>query len=460
VLARHDLPPPMVEACQALALGWSLCSTVAHERSGELVAEARARSRAADAPRSLRAVPALESAFADGDAAGTLILARRAWDDGELLREVGPATPLSAFAVIAALIAGDMALAERWTDRSLEMSAAVGSAAGRAGAVTWQAWIRESEGDLGAAAAYVGEALDIDERSQAMGMLLPIPVAILAQCALATDGPAAASAALDRLPQSGRDPRYLTAPMWWLARAAVALEAGRPEDALADAGEVAAWQRAWPAPLGGWTLWEPIVVEAHMALGDKDHALSLASVAIQRASAWGANRPLARALRAAACTLPVEDRLPMLDEALDLTDRGFCGLDGARYRIDAAESHLARDDSAPAVDLLQQAIAVADRAGAAAISARATALLEQQGVQPDRAAGAPGITTLTPAERRVADLAVGGRTNRDIAETLFLTEKTVESHLTSAYRKLAIRSRTDLATALQHRGPHAAEPDR
>jgi DNA-binding CsgD family transcriptional regulator len=55
---------------------------------------------------------------------------------------------------------------------------------------------------------------------------------------------------------------------------------------------------------------------------------------------------------------------------------------------------------------------------------------------------------LTPSERRVADLAASGHTNREIAEILFLTEKTVESHLTSVYRKLGIRSRGELEVAL------------
>jgi DNA-binding CsgD family transcriptional regulator len=234
----------------------------------------------------------------------------------------------------------------------------------------------------------------------------------------------------------------------------VALEAGQPEDALAHLGEVAAWQRAWPAPMGGWTLWEPLAVEAHLALGDEDRALSLAAVAVQRATAWGANRPLARALRAAACTLPIEDRLPSLDEALALTDLGMCGLDGAIYRIDAAESHLARDERSLALGALQQAFDMATGRGATYVADRAASLLTAQGVRPERTNESTGLNALTPAERRVIDLAVQSRSNRTIAETLFLSEKTVESHLTNAYRKLGIRSRHELAAAIDDARAH------
>ena len=56
---------------------------------------------------------------------------------------------------------------------------------------------------------------------------------------------------------------------------------------------------------------------------------------------------------------------------------------------------------------------------------------------------------LTPAERRVADLVAKGRTNAEVAATLFLAERTVASHLTHVYAKLGVRSRTELARVLR-----------
>jgi DNA-binding CsgD family transcriptional regulator len=58
---------------------------------------------------------------------------------------------------------------------------------------------------------------------------------------------------------------------------------------------------------------------------------------------------------------------------------------------------------------------------------------------------APSTDDLTPTEQRIADLVASGMTNREVAERLFVTPKTVESALTRVYRKLGIRSRTELA---------------
>jgi len=60
-----------------------------------------------------------------------------------------------------------------------------------------------------------------------------------------------------------------------------------------------------------------------------------------------------------------------------------------------------------------------------------------------------GRESLTPGERRVVDLALQELTNKQIAQALFVTLRTVEMHLSSAYRKLGIRSREELGDALR-----------
>ena len=60
-----------------------------------------------------------------------------------------------------------------------------------------------------------------------------------------------------------------------------------------------------------------------------------------------------------------------------------------------------------------------------------------------------GVESLTASERRVAELAGHGLTNREIAQSLFVTAHTVEGHLTSVFRKLQLESRDELAGALR-----------
>jgi DNA-binding CsgD family transcriptional regulator len=81
------------------------------------------------------------------------------------------------------------------------------------------------------------------------------------------------------------------------------------------------------------------------------------------------------------------------------------------------------------------------------VSERAHEELVASGAQPRRLRQS-GPDALTPAERRVAGMALEGMTNRAIAQSLFVSEKTVETHMRSVFRKLDIASRSQLGTAL------------
>jgi DNA-binding CsgD family transcriptional regulator len=64
-----------------------------------------------------------------------------------------------------------------------------------------------------------------------------------------------------------------------------------------------------------------------------------------------------------------------------------------------------------------------------------------------------GLDSLTASERRIAELASQGLSNREIAQMLFITARTVEGHLTSVFRKLQLDSRNELPTALAGGAP-------
>jgi DNA-binding NarL/FixJ family response regulator len=90
---------------------------------------------------------------------------------------------------------------------------------------------------------------------------------------------------------------------------------------------------------------------------------------------------------------------------------------------------------------------IAQECGAAGIEERARAALVATGARPRRRA-LSGIEALTPSELRVADVIASGMTNREAAQALFLSEKTVEGHLGRIFPKLGISSRTELAARL------------
>src|SRR5690606_22494791 len=96
---------------------------------------------------------------------------------------------------------------------------------------------------------------------------------------------------------------------------------------------------------------------------------------------------------------------------------------------------------------LREALALADGVGAVAVAEQAAAELTAAGGRPRRRA-LFGPDSLTPAERRAARLAAAGHTNREIAERLVVTTKTVQFHLSNAYRKLGVSSRDELEGAL------------
>ncbi|MDW5598512.1 helix-turn-helix transcriptional regulator, partial [Conexibacter stalactiti] len=98
-------------------------------------------------------------------------------------------------------------------------------------------------------------------------------------------------------------------------------------------------------------------------------------------------------------------------------------------------------------EALALAMDEAHACGAEPLAERAAEELRTSGARPRRRA-ISGVDALTPSERRVAALAADGRSNREIAQELFVTLATVETHLTRAYRKLDLSGRDGLAQAL------------
>jgi DNA-binding CsgD family transcriptional regulator len=230
------------------------------------------------------------------------------------------------------------------------------------------------------------------------------------------------------------------------ARAHVRLAIGEPDGALQDLRQLERLNAPWepgPGPLP----WRAAAAHALLRLDEPGEAAALAAEEVRRARAFGAPRALGMALHAAALAQP-SGRAEALGEAVEVLERADAQLELARVLVDlGAEIRRARRP-VDAREPLRRGAELALRCGAHAVVRRARDELLASGARPRRVA-LQGAEALTPSERRVAELAAAGRTNREIAQELYVTEKTVEGHLSHAYDKLGIRSRSALPDALR-----------
>ncbi|MEU4250004.1 AAA family ATPase [Amycolatopsis sp. NPDC026612] len=225
-----------------------------------------------------------------------------------------------------------------------------------------------------------------------------------------------------------------------------------PRAKLADALQCEQSYERWGATRMPDVPWRLRAAEAHARLGDRERAAALVTEELRLARSFGVARHVGIALRSAAELAPtrVEARA-LLTESAALLERGQGRLELARTLSDLG-TLLLDEDRAEGRATLTRAADLAARCGAAELGRRIGAALQDA-----TPAASPAFT---PAEQQVAELATAGLTNRQIAERLYLSEKTVEAHLSRAYRKLGVRSRTQLAVQLAGAGrvSHAGRP--
>ena len=301
------------------------------------------------------------------------------------------------------LIGGDLAAAERHVDEAVADAALAGSEFNRAWALAQRAMVEAYRGDADATRAAAAEAAEICARFEATNPMLWVSAA-LGVLELSLGDPAAAWAALEPV---------------------AAAIAGRPD------GEPLALVLG-PA------------IEALVALGELDDAARLHArlerEAIRHDRAW----PRAESLRCEALLLAARGDLAAAHEA---TERALAVHDGIHAPLERARTLLVQGQIARRRKQ--------KRAAGVAFDA-ALALFEPLGARQwaqrtrDEAArlGRRRQTDLTASEGRVAQLVAQGLSNKEVASALFVTVHTVEVHLSHAYAKLGVRSRTQLAGRL------------
>jgi DNA-binding NarL/FixJ family response regulator len=197
--------------------------------------------------------------------------------------------------------------------------------------------------------------------------------------------------------------------------------------------------------------WRSQAALALVALGRNTDARRCAAEELALSRRWGAPRSLGRSLIAAALAQGGEEGIALLREAVATLEPSQARLEHAKALVELGAALRRANKRSESREPLRQGLELATRCGAGPLAERAETELLATGARPRRIA-LSGIESLTPSERRVAQMAAEGNMNREIAQALFVTTKTVEVHLSSVYRKLDISSRSQLPRALAEPG--------
>jgi DNA-binding CsgD family transcriptional regulator len=232
------------------------------------------------------------------------------------------------------------------------------------------------------------------------------------------------------------------------SRAVLALAEGDFARAHDEAVEVGRLRIGQGRPNPAWTPWRGTAALALAHQGHRPQAAAIAAEELVLAERFGAPTAI---LAAAHATAVAE-----ADDAtrLELCERALAGagprnslLELSRIRLELGHALSRLGERVTARRPLQLALGDADRIGATLLAERARRELVATGLRPRRSQ-TDGVESLTPRQRQVCELAAGGTANRAIAQQLFLSVKTVETHLAAAYEKLGVETREALVTAL------------
>lgn len=275
---------------------------------------------------------------------------------------------------------------------------------------------------------------------------------VLARVALHRDDLTAAEAFVARaedLLREGVSALGYELVLW--AKALVLEARGRPTDAWATG------RSGWELTAGiryylTWRTTAPDLVRWALAAGDPEGAAAVTDVALEGARL--ASTPSAEAV-ALECEGLLTGRHDLLVAAVDRLRMGPRTVAAARAAERASAACAADGLHEPAVSLLQEALTLWAGLDAPLDEVRCRSTLQGLGVGRGRRRAAvrpsSGWESLTPAERRVADLMARGHTNRQIAPQLFISPHTVDTHVRHILRKLGLRSRVEVAAEAARR---------
>jgi ATP/maltotriose-dependent transcriptional regulator MalT len=380
-------------------------------------------------------------------------LATRVLAGGKLLDEVGSAEIIYWNAASVLVVADRFDPAREAIAAAFEDARRRGSVLGFALSSTFRCLLAYRVGDVAEGAADGRQAIEAAPAGEIH--IHAYAVAFLIDC-LIERGELSEALSLATAPEfMGELPDLFVFHLLRVARARTRIAAGDPSGGvqeLLSAGEAMRLGQFSPSV----SPWRARTVPGLLALGRREEARALAeeelALAEKTASGWA--EVVARQSLAAAAP---ERTTELLERAIEIAERRGFVLEHARSLVALGAHHRRHGRRQVATELLEHGLERSVTCGALALEERARAELTAAGLRPRRRSRTGG-DELTPGERRVAELAAEGMSNRDIAQSLFLSLRTVETHLTHSYQKLGIDSRAQLAGTLTAADPDAASP--
>ena len=371
---------------------------------------------------------------------------RRAFSDERLIRALQHDEFVLTTQVLGLLYTDELDLGERIIERILAEGRAGGAASAVSSGSYLSAYLAHLRGDLLRAEADARAAVAATEAVGVIARLPPL-TALLVEVLVERGQAAAAAGELSAAGMEGDIPDH-----WWFAavlwsRGYLRLADGRTREGIDDLLEFGRrCERDGLVP----TVFRPWASHAAPLLAQvdaQDTARRLAERELEQARAWGTARAIGQALRGLGLVIGGQGGIELLRQSVHTLASSPARLEHARALIDLGAALRRLNRRAAAREPLRHGLDLSHRCGATALAARANKELRATGAKP-RKVVVTGLDALTASEHRIAEMAATGLSNREIAQALFVTVKTVETHLRHTYQKLDIASRAELPAAL------------
>ncbi|MGP3972110.1 helix-turn-helix transcriptional regulator [Streptomyces sp. 6N223] len=388
-----------------------------------------------------QSIAALAGLLREGDDADTLVMAQSVLQAVRLDNEtVGPLTA----ALVALLCLDRLDEAASWCDSLMEQ-------AGARAAPTWhgvfgaiRSIIALHQGNLSAAEKHATAALKLIS-AKGWGVLIGVPLASLIFAATAMGRHEVADECL-RIPVPEAMYQTPAGLLYLRARGRHHLARGRLYAALADFRSCGRLARQWDLDLPTLLPWRTDLASCYIEQGDIPQARRLATEQLDMLEDRRLARVRGSTLRLLAATHGIRERLGLLRQATDLAQDGGDQLELAHALTELSQTLAGLGEHGQARLVARRAHRVATHCGAQPLQRM---LMRHNGSGLGLGdSGSESLSELSDAERRVAALASEGHTNRQIANRLYITISTVEQHLTQVYRKLNVKSRSELPVSL------------